>query len=135
MKRKEVDAIEKLMAQLESTHHEMSSLSKKSPNGAVNVFKIKLINATLTQYNELLGRAYKPFADFESFSIDDVPSNSDVSFVVAQYLEFAEKFRADHIRKVGFGSWVWDTDGVDEDDDEGGEKAVPTSPPKKLAQK
>jgi hypothetical protein len=131
MNREQVDIFEKLTAQLQSTHREMSALAKRSPHDAVNAFKLKLINATIDQCNELFGEAYRPFADFVTFVSDEMPSNSDVSFIVAQYLECAEKFRADHIIAVKYNRWVWDTEDLGEDDD-GGENAIHTLPPKKL---
>ena len=135
MKREEVDLFEKFTAQLESTHREMSALSKKSPNDAVNAFKLKLINTVLEGCNKLLEDKYKPFADFTTLSEDDLPSNSDVSFIVAHYLECAEKFRADHIVKDGFGIWLWYTDDLNEDDEEMSETAIRTTAPKKLKEK
>lgn len=125
MKRKDVDVFEKLKAQLDSLHQEMSVLGKKSPNDAVNSFKIKLINTTLAQSNQLLGSEYRPFDDFEAFDSDDLPSNSDVTFIVSQYIECAEKFRSDNVRKE-HSSWYWRTTD---------ESIIRTSPPKKLENK
>jgi hypothetical protein len=122
-KRSVVDQFEKLLAQLTATHLEISSLSKKSANNGVNEFKLKLINNLLGQCNSFFGSTYLPFDDFIQFSSDAIPTNSDVSFVVAQYLECAEKFRADHIHLFG-GKWFWN------DQKEAG--GVRTSPPKKL---
>lgn len=112
----------------------MSALSKKSPNDAVNAFKLKLINTVLERCNKLLGDKYKPFSDFSTLSEDDLPSNSDVSFIVAHYLECTEKFRADHIVKV-YGLWFWHTDDLNEDDEEMSETAIRTTAPKKLKEK
>jgi hypothetical protein len=51
MKRADIDTFEKLKAQLDGLYQEMSVLAKKSPNDAVNAFKIKLVNATLERCN------------------------------------------------------------------------------------
>ncbi|MEH2124811.1 hypothetical protein [Nostoc sp.] len=40
MKRKDVDEFEKLSGQLQGIYEEISVLSKKSPNNAVNKFKL-----------------------------------------------------------------------------------------------
>jgi hypothetical protein len=126
MKRSDVDDFEKLNAQLDSLHQEMSMLAKKSPNDAVNAFKIRLVNTTLERCNELFGAKYKPFAEFDTFQTDELPSNSDVTFIVSQYIECAEKFRADNIL-MEHGFWYWQLDGMKE--------KIRTSPPKKLINK
>jgi hypothetical protein len=125
MKQKDVDVFEKLKSQLDSLHQEMSVLGKKSPNDAVNSFKIKFINTALSQCNKLLGSKYRPFDDFEAFDPDALPSNSDVTFIISQYIECAEKFRADNIRRE-HSYWYWRTTD---------ESVVRTSPPKKLENK
>ena len=125
MTRNDVDTFEKLKAQLDGLHQELSILAKKSPNDAVNEFKIKLINITLSKCNQLLGKKYLPFIDFEAFSLDEMPSNSDVTFIISQYIECAEKFRSDHIYE-DYG-WYWKTDGRGD--------PIPTSQPRKLLAK
>jgi hypothetical protein len=124
LKRSQIDAFEKLVAQLESLHDEMSVLSKKSPNDAVNGFKIKLVNSILDQCNTFLGTRYRPYVDFERFAVDELPSNSDVTFIIAQYIECAEKFRADHIYQ-NYGAWYWQCEGEE----------IRTATPKKLTSK
>lgn len=106
MTRDDVDKFEKLKVQLDSLYGEMSVLAKKTPNGPVNAFKIKLVNATLVLCNDLFGEKYQPFSDFQLFSADDLPSNSDVTFIVSQYIECAEKLRADNITLL-HGFWYW----------------------------
>ena len=122
MTREDVDTFEKLKVQLDSLHQELSILGKKSPNDAVNAFKLRFINATIRNCNTFLGANYRPFPDFEEFSPDELPSNSDVTFIVSHYIEFAEKFRADHINQI-LGNWYWDVPG----------QQLRTSPPKKLS--
>lgn len=126
MKRKDVDLFEKLSAQLSGLQQELSLLAKKSPSDAVNPFKLNLINKVLQQCNDLLGEQYRPFHDFGIFSSDDVPSTSDVTFILSQYIECAEKFRSDNIENES-GWWYWKLD------DSG--DAVRTSSPKKLSNK
>ncbi len=123
MKRKDVDRFEKTVAQLEALHSEISVLSKKSPNDGLNEFKLRLVNSVLQEANLLLGDTYKPFPDFLAFNQDAVPSNSDVTFILAQYLNCMEKLRSDNISTYG-GAWYWCVDGE--------EHSVRTSEPKKL---
>ncbi|MFL5352284.1 hypothetical protein [Archangium sp.] len=126
MTRADVDKFEKLKAQLDGLYQEMSLLARKSPNDAVNEFKIKLVNATLVGCNALFGSQYRPYPEFEAFSTDDMPSNSDVTVILSQYIECAEKFRADSIDD-SFDVWYWRVDGEEE--------SVRTAPPKKLTNK
>ena len=93
----DIEKLEKTMGQLAAIHREMSLLSRKSPNDAVNTFKLKLINGVIRATNEALGEAYVPIDGFLGFEEDSVPSTSDVVFVVAQYLEEVERYRQDNV--------------------------------------
>lgn len=106
MKRVDVDKFEKLDAQLQGTYDEISLLSKKKPNDAVNKFKLKFVNTLLEQANDFLGKEYRPFSDFELFNEDDVPQNSDVAFILSQYLQCLDKFRVDNVI-MRHGQWCW----------------------------
>ena len=128
MKRDDVHSFEKLAVQLGSLYQEMSTLTKKSPNDGVNPFKLQLINKTLEKCNEFLGMDYRPFAEFEVFLSDDMPSNSDVTLILSQYIECAEKLRADNIYQDAY--WYWNIEDVDPEDKEG---RIRTTPPKKFA--
>jgi hypothetical protein len=79
-----------------------------------------------------LSDKYRPFDDFEMFDEDDVPQNSDVVFILSQYLQCFEKLRADNV-KIVLNSWFWYVEG-DEDDttDENGMIKIRTVKPKKL---
>lgn len=132
--RETVHQYEKLCGQLASSHAEIAALAKKSPNDAVNKFKLGLINSTIQQFNSLLPD-YRPFADFSEFSDDELPSNSDVSFVLAQYLECAEKFRADHVVQIPYRGWYWNVDDFDPDADDDDSRGIQTRAPKKLTRK
>lgn len=127
MKREDVDVFEKLIVQLDGLYQELSILAKKIPNGAVNKFKLSLVNDILRQSNLLFGEKYRPFVEFEVFSDEELPSNSDVTFIISQYIECAEKFRADHVRREGALGWTWQID------DDG--PIINTSMPKKLIRK
>ncbi|MEH2533909.1 hypothetical protein V1277_006795 [Bradyrhizobium sp. AZCC 1588] len=124
MKRDDVDTFEKLKGQLDSLYEEISTLAKKAPNDAVNSFKIKFVNAVLAQCNTFFGQKYKPFSDFDVFETDELPTNSDVTFILSQYIECAEKFRADNIEYDEFEKWCWKVDNA--------QFQIKTSPPRKL---
>ncbi|MGI2176378.1 hypothetical protein [Shewanella ulleungensis] len=132
MNKNDVDVFEKLSGQLISVYEEISLLSKKSPNDAVNKFKLKFVNKLINDSNEFLSHKYRPFDDFEMFDEDDVPQNSDVVFILSQYLQCFEKLRADNV-KIVLNSWFWYVEG-DEDDttDENGMIKIRTVKPKKL---
>lgn len=106
----DVDALERLIVQLKGLHDEISQLAKKSPNDGLNKFKLKLVNSVIASANKILPSGYKPFSDFTEFVEDDVPSNSDVTLVVTQYIEQVERFRSDHVTYHDY-SWVYFLDG------------------------
>jgi hypothetical protein len=106
----EINTFEKVQAQLEGLHTEISTLSKKSQNDALNKFKLKFVNQILLQANNVLGKKYKPFSDFNIFEEEEMPTTSDVAMMLTQYLSCFEKLRTDN---VGYylGSWFWFVDG------------------------
>lgn len=126
MKHADVEKLEKIMGQLEGLHREMLALTKKSPNDGLNKFKLKFVNSTLANANEFLGTKYKPLDEFEQFDADELPTNSDVTFILASYLEEIERMRADNI-KVDFGAWRYILSDT--------KKEIRTAPPKKIKEK
>ena len=126
MNKKEVDLFEKVNGQMEALHAEIAILAKKSPNDAVNKFKLKFVNKVLGEANNLLKGTYKPFAEFAFFEEDDLPSNSDVTLILAQYLNCLDKLRSDNIKRW-YGYWVWVI--------RGHPSQIRTAPPKKLKAK
>jgi hypothetical protein len=126
MKRGDVDAFEKTQAQMEALHEEVANLARKNPNDAVNKFKLGLINKVVQAANRLLGDAYRPFVDFDSFDENSLPTTSDVILILAQYLNCLEKYRADHIYN-DLDLWYWRT--------ASSQDSIPTAPPKKLKEK
>ena len=106
MTKQEVDTFEKVQAQLEGLHSEISALSKKSQNDALNKFKLKFVNQILKEANNLLGTKYRPFSDFALFDENDLPTNSDAAMMLTQYLSCFEKLRADNVIQE-FGHWYW----------------------------
>ncbi|WP_319503178.1 hypothetical protein [uncultured Draconibacterium sp.] len=106
MTKEEVNQFEKTQSQLSGLYTEIGLLSKKNPNDAVNKFKLKFINQTISESNSLLGDDYKPFVDFEKFEEEDVPTTSDVTMMLEQYLNCLEKFRSDNIQYHSY-DWFW----------------------------
>lgn len=90
-------------SQLSNTYAEIGILSKKKPDGPINKFKITLINQQLRKINSLLGEKYIPFEGFEVFEDENLPSASDVVFVLSQYLQSMDRMRFDNIEQVGAG--------------------------------
>ena len=120
----EISEFEQLQAQLQSLYTEIGALSKKKPDGAVNEFKLKLINQVLERVNSILGEQNRPFDDFLHFNSDNIPTNSDVVLILSQYLNCLEKLRADNITEI-VGKWYWVIDGQSS-------KKLRTAPPRKL---
>jgi hypothetical protein len=108
--REEIEDLEKVIGQLKGAHSEISQLAKKSPNDSLNKFKLNLINKVVESGNLVLGDKYRPFSDFEKFDADDVPTTSDVTMVLAQYMEEAERYRSDNVA-YGGGTWHYVVDG------------------------
>jgi hypothetical protein len=131
MNNNEINNFEKTQTQLEGLLTEITILARKSPNDGVNKFKLKFINEIILSGNKILGATYKPLDSFEKFDEDDLPSNSDVTFILSQYLNCFEKLRADNIyieqkydgNKYIF-EWYWFVNKS--------KSKIKTSPPKKI---
>ena len=125
MKGVDVERFERINAQLEGVYEEITALSKKSPNDGVNKFKLRLVNKILQDANLIFDDRHKPFDDFAVFDEDALPSNSDVAFILAQYLNCMENLRSENIKEADFGGeWYWVVNGKRSSDR--------TAPPKKL---
>lgn len=122
----DIEALEKLIGQLQGLHTEISLLAKKSPNDGINGFKLRLINNVIALANGVLGQNYLPFYDFFAFDADDVPSTSDVALVLAQYMEEAERYRSDNVIRQDY-EWFYLVDGKASD--------IPSGPPSKIGKK
>lgn len=93
----EVDKFEKTSTQLEILNNEISILSKKKPDNAINKFKLQIVNNILKNANELLGEQYKPFSEFTLFDEDVIPTNSDVVMILAQYIRCMGTLRSNNL--------------------------------------
>ena len=129
VKHETVDKYQKLCEQLQGIYDELAILSKKSPNEAVNTFKLKFINKLLQDSNDFLNSKYRPFDDFSQFDLDEIPQNSDVVLMLSQYLHSFEKFRADSIiRKHVRWYWVIEAEKGQKGDEQGLIYSETTSP-------
>jgi len=90
----------------------------------VNKFKLGFLNQILSEANSFLPKQHRPFADFDVFKEEELPSNSDVTFIILQYLNCFEKLRADNVTRSIQGGWYWNV--------EGKESNIRTGPPKKI---
>lgn len=91
----DINKFNKIQEQLEALHEEIGILSKKKPDDAVNEFKLEFINQVLREANAALDENYLPFADFTTFDKDNLPTNSDVVMILAQYLKCFRRQRLD----------------------------------------
>lgn len=122
MKRSDVDKYQRVRSQLEAFQREFETLSKKTANGSLNAFKLKIVNQTLGDANTVLGDSFLPIREFKQFNDEELPSNSDVSMVLAQYLEAFEVLRCRNIRNNAVGSWYWTAEDAPSE-------SIRTSPP------
>ena len=111
---------------MDSLHREINALAKKSPNDGVNEFKLKFVNQILLEANNFLGNKYRPLAEFDAFQVDAAPSNSDVTFILAQYIEALDLYRSEHV-EMDFGRWYYQPDDSEE--------KIWTSPPRSVSRK
>jgi hypothetical protein len=110
MNAEQVEQFRKMAAQLDALHQEASAASKKHPDKPVSKFKVDLANAVLAAAKTVLGNS-SPTLSFEKFDADDLPTNSDLSFVVSQFVECAEKVKVQNITRYHNGVWYWKVNG------------------------
>lgn len=124
MKRADVDKYQRVQMQLEVLHREFEGLSKKAPNGTLNSFKLNIVNQTIDDANGVVGSEFLPIRGFTQFPDAELPSNSDVSMVLAQYLEAMELLRCRNIVSGYVGHWYWHVE-------DGGPQSIETAPPRR----
>lgn len=124
MNAKEIEVFEKTQIRLEGIYDEVKALSNKRPDDAINTFKLQLINQMLLDANKILQEKNLPFKGFLKFNEVDIPTNSDVVFVLSGYISAFEKIRFENIAE-NYGKWYWKINGETSD--------IRTSPPQKLA--
>lgn len=112
MTRDDIEQLEKVTGKLEGLHQEISLLTKKSSNDAINVFKLNLVNGALAAANKILGAGHLPIDEFSQFDSDDLPSNSDVTVILAIYLEELERYRSSLLTLSSGQYWFKFEDGT-----------------------
>ena len=100
MNSEQVKSFEILERHLKTSYREMSELSKKKPNDPVNKFKVKCINEFLAKVNDLIDENALPLSDFRVFDEDDLPTASDIVFILSLYLDTMSRVRLDNTTKV-----------------------------------
>jgi len=91
----EIGEFERIESQMTVFRREITGLARKRPNDGVNKFKLGYINNAMAAANGILAER-RPLQGFEQFNPDDVPTNSDVSFVLAQYTEAIYRLRVEN---------------------------------------
>lgn len=120
---KDIEIFEKVYVQLQAIHNEISILSKKTPDGAINTFKLQFVNQLLEMSNQILVDDYVPLVGFKSFDSNNMPTNSDIVFVVSQYLESFDRLKSNNvIRHSGKWHWIFE-------DEKGRQQQIETSAP------
>jgi len=127
MTEEEINKFEKIQGQIKGLYNEIGTLSKKNPNDALNKFKLKFINQLLVLSNAFLIGDYKPLEGFEQFEDDDLPTASDVTVILEQYLNCFEKLRSDNIYQERTRAWHWLVNGKPSE--------IRTTTPEKLREK
>lgn len=94
-----IQEFRKLRVQIKTFSEEIKILSKKTPDGPVNKFKLKYLNDVLKKMTAILGEAHRPFPDFETFDEADLPTTSDVVLMLSHYIESMGRFFAHHTYK------------------------------------
>lgn len=102
----QIEDFERVESQMKVFRREITGLARKRPNDGVNKFKLGYINNAIAAANAILGDS-RPLQGFEHFNSDDVPTNSDVSFVMAQYTEAIYRVRVDNTLHTRGGLYVW----------------------------
>ena len=93
----DTERIDMLHIQMVDLYEELSILSKKSPDGLVNRFKLKYVNQILERANDILKSDNIPFTDFSIFNSDDMPTNSDVVLMLSQYLRCLSRIKGNDL--------------------------------------
>jgi hypothetical protein len=107
MTKEDVNKFYLINSQLGDLYKEIGILSKKNPNDAVNKFKLRFINQSIQIANELLGEAYKPYKDFDTFKEDELPTTSDVVMILDLYLSALRRLKSGN-SAMKDSSLAWD---------------------------
>lgn len=116
----DIPAFERLNIQMTTFYYEISVLSKKNPDSAMNKFKLRYVNDVISKVNDLLGEDYRPFNGFTVFCEEEMPTTSDVTIMLKQYLAAMERFKKAYTYFDDDNTFRWKTTGhrvIEVDDD------------------
>lgn len=100
---KEVEEFLLLERMLSSQKRELDLLSIKKADGQLNKMKIKMINRVLSPLSDLFKN--EPSKEFlEILDEDDLPTNSDVVFIISQYITAISEFRKKYYKEDEYQS-------------------------------
>ena len=103
----EIDEFEKAINQLNMLIKDFSELSKKKPSESVNTFKLDIVNGVLEKLNNIVDDSDKPFKSFSQFSVEEIPSTSDVLVILNQYHTCSKRFARKNIEAFDYSTyWV-----------------------------
>lgn len=112
MKIEDISIFEDTEEQIRDIYTEIKELSKKKPDEKINEFKLKYINRVLENANSILGEKNKPLKEFDLFNSDDLPSYSDITFILTHYKTSLYNYRiANSQREDVFSPNLWIVDG------------------------
>lgn len=106
LKPQDMEETRSVIAKLDGLYGEITAAVRRRADAPVTKFQLKLINSVVSEANAVLGNR-KPLSEFTEFEEDDIPTASDVSMVIAQYVEIFETIRCENIETMGSGRWFW----------------------------
>lgn len=100
-----------LLAQLDAQYQEVAHGMRKAPEALVSRLKLKSMNSLLRETSAIMG-AEAPRHCPSQFDLEDPPSVSDVSFVLAHFVHCAESMRRLLIEFDPYETkqWTWKFD-------------------------
>jgi len=89
---------------LDSLLIQIAILSKKSPDGIMNLTKVKMINRILKPMKEEIFHNEPSSAFLDLLDEEQIPSNSDAVLVISQYKTAIKEFEKSYCNS--YGSWI-----------------------------
>jgi hypothetical protein len=97
--KKDVEEFEMLYPLLDGLLSEVKALSQKKQDGALNPYKVKMINKVLSKVRNLL--VNDPSSEFlELLDEDTIPTNSDALFMIVQFKSAMQQFKTKYYVRV-----------------------------------
>lgn len=112
-----VKQFEGVRSKISGMYEEMGLLSRKNPDGAINLFKLKFVNDAIRAANGFLTKDGLPLDGFSEFDLEDILTASDVVFVLAQYLRGFDSFVMNNAKVKFVDSYYWEIDGTGDEID------------------